>query len=100
LREGRTLTTSILNVAELNAGMCAGEEISTEAFLIGLECVELHESAAELAGKLKREWQSRRKTLPLSDTINASIAIESGSTLLTDYRGDFPMSEVSLYSLP
>ena len=100
LREGHTLTTSVLSIAELYAGMRAGEEIPTEAFLVGLEYVELHESAAKLAGKLKREWQSRGKTLTLSDTIIAAIAIESGSTLLTDDRRDFPMPEVSLYSLP
>jgi predicted nucleic acid-binding protein len=100
LREGHSLSTTVLNIAELHAGMRPGEESSTEAFLADLECFEFNGSAARLAGQLKRVWQTRGKTLTLSDTIIAAIAIEHQCTLLTDNRKDFPMSDLSLFPLP
>jgi predicted nucleic acid-binding protein len=98
--EGHSLSTTVLNVAELYAGMRAGEEARTEEFLGGLECVELRPSAARLAGQLKSAWQKRGRTLTLSDTIIAAMAIEQQRVLLTDNRKDFPMRELNVYPLP
>jgi len=98
--EGHSLSTTVLNVAELYAGMRAGEEVRTEEFLGALECVELRSSAARLAGQLKSAWQKRGRTLTLSDTIIAAVAIEQQRVLLTDNRKDFPMRELSVYPLP
>jgi tRNA(fMet)-specific endonuclease VapC len=98
--EGHSLSTTVLNVAELYAGMRAGEEARTEEFLGGLECLELRISAARLAGQLKSIWQTRGRTLTLSDTIIAAVAIEEQCALLTDNRKDFPMRELSVYPLP
>lgn len=98
--EGHSLSTTVLNVAELYAGMRAGEEVRTEEFLDALECVELRSSAARLAGQLKSAWQKRGRTLTLSDTIIAAVAIEQQCVLLTDNRKDFPMRELNVYPLP
>jgi len=98
--EGHSLSTTVLNVAELYAGMRAGEEVRTEEFLGALECVELRSSAARLAGQLKSAWQKRGRTLTLSDTIIAAVAIEQQRVLLTDNRKDFPMRELNVYPLP
>jgi predicted nucleic acid-binding protein len=98
--EGHSLSTTVLNVAELYAGLRAGEEARTEEFLGGLDCVELRSSAARLAGRLKSAWQKKGRTLTLSDTIIAAVAIEEQCMLLTDNRKDFPMRELNVYPLP
>lgn len=100
IAEGHSLSTTVLNVAELYAGMRSGEEVKTEEFLDALECVELRSSAARLAGRLKSTWQKKGRTLTLADTIIAAVAIEQRCVLLTDNRKDFPMPELSVYPLP
>jgi predicted nucleic acid-binding protein len=100
VRAGHTLSTSTLNVAELYAGMRAGEEAGAEELLAGLGLYELGGSGARLAGKLKNIWSRKGRTLTLADTIVAAVAIEQGCQLLTDNRKDFPMQEVQLYPLP
>jgi predicted nucleic acid-binding protein len=100
VRDGHTLSTTTLNIAELYAGMRSGEEAKTEALLAGLETHELNGSDARFAGKLKSVWARKGRTLTLEDTIVAAIAIERGCALVTDNRKDFPMPEVQLYPLP
>jgi len=100
LRGGHAVATTALNVAEVYAGMRPGEELQTEVFLDALECYELTGSTARLAGKLKKQWSKRGRTLTLPDTIVAAIALERGCTLMTDNRKDFPMPELDYYSLP
>lgn len=96
-RAGHTLATTVLNVAELFAGMRPGEEGPAEVFLAGLTCFDLTGTVARLAGKLKFDWSRKGRTLALADTIVAAIAIENQCHLFTDNRKDFPMSELSLY---
>jgi predicted nucleic acid-binding protein len=100
VRNGNTVSTTTLNIAELYAGMRPGEEAKTEALLAGLETHELNASDARVAGKLKSVWARKGRTLTLEDTIVAAIAIERGCALVTDNRRDFPMAEVHLYPLP
>ena len=94
-----SLATSTLNIAELYAGMRVGEEDSTEALLSGLECLDLTNSSARLAGKIKSHWSKRGRTLTLADAMIAAIAIEGRYALLTDNTKDFPMPELQLYKL-
>ena len=97
VRAGHTLATSVLNVAEIHAGMRAGEESATEQFLLALDCYELTRSAAMLAGKMKKDWAAKGRTLSLADTIVAAIAHEHGCVVITDNHEDFP--DVPLYSM-
>lgn len=99
-REGHTLATTAMNVAEVYAGMRPHEEPQTEAFLGALDCFELTGNAGRLAGTLKRKWASKGRTIALADTIIAAVALEHGGTLMTDNRKDFPMPELELYPLP
>ena len=96
LRDGHSLTTSVLNVAEVYAGMRPGEEAQTAEFLSGLDCLELSISAARMAGHWKSSWAQKGRTLTLADTIVAAITIEYRCTLFTDNRKDFPMPEIQL----
>ncbi len=97
LHEGHSLTTSVLNVAELYSGMRPGEEMQTSEFLSGLECIGLDKSTAQLAGHFKSLWARKGRTLTLPDTIIAAIAVENRCILFTDNRKDFPMPELQLH---
>jgi len=100
LRDGHTLSTSVLNVAELYCRMLPSEEARTEAFLGGLRCFDLTPSAARLAGHLKGYGSRKGRTLALADTIIAAVAIENDCHLLTDNPRDFPMPNLKLFPLP
>jgi predicted nucleic acid-binding protein len=97
LEKDHTPATTVLNIAELYAGMRSGEEQVTEALLSGLLCLGISEQTARLAGQLKNTWAQRGKTLPLVDTLIAALAIEEHCTLLTDNQKDFPMRELHFY---
>ena len=99
VRAGHTLSTSVINTAEVYSGIRSGEEPATEAFLIGLDEIELRSQVARAAGKLRTTWASRGRTIPLADALVAAIAIDEGCALLTDNRKDFPMTELRLYPL-
>lgn len=100
LDKDHTLATTVLNIAELYAGMRSGEEQVTEALLNGLLCLGITGHAARLAGQLKNTWAKRGKTLALADTLIAAVAIDQHCALLTDNQKDFPMQELHLYPLP
>ncbi len=71
-----TPVTTVLNIAELYAGMRSGEEAVTERLLSGLVCLSISERTARLGGELKNTWSKRGKTLGLTDTLIAAVAIE------------------------
>jgi predicted nucleic acid-binding protein len=100
LRTGHSLSTSVLNVAEVYGGIRPGEEGLTEAFLGGLEEYELRSQVARAAGKLRIKWAKKGRTISLADAIVAAIAIDQRCALLTDNRKDFPMPELRLHPLP
>jgi predicted nucleic acid-binding protein len=100
VRRGDALATSALNLAEVYSGMRPEEEERTKAFLNSLECYEITATMGEMAGRLKREWAKRGRTLTLADTIVAAVALEQRCPLATDNRKDFPMPELQLYELP
>jgi len=95
-----TPVTTVLNVAELFAGMRPGEEAVTEALLKGLVCMGVSERAARLGGRLKYTWAKRGKTLGLTDTLIAAVALEERCALVTDNQRDFPMPDLQSYPLP
>jgi len=100
VRAGHGLATSALNVGEVYAGMRPEEEAQTKAFLGALECYEITAGVAEMAGKLKRQWAQKGRTLTLADTMVAAVAMERGCPLATDNRKDFPMPGLHLFELP
>lgn len=100
VRAGHLLCTSMLNMAEVYAGMRPAEEQDTEALFVGLDSYGLSSRSARLAGEMKNRWSRKGRTLTLADAIVAAVAIEQGCQLLTDNRKDFPMPEIQLYDLP
>ncbi len=100
IHDGQTVATTAINIAEIYSGMRPGEEGRTEAFLDGLECYPITAAIARRAGRLKWEWSQKGRTLALDDMLIAATALEHGLMLMTDNRNDFPMKELSVYSLP
>ena len=100
LAEGHVLACRAVNVAEVYAGMRPREEVATRALIESLEYYSISRHAARLAGKFKREYARKGKTLSLADLIIAAVAIEEQLTLLTENLKDFPMREISLGALP
>ena len=100
VRAGHSLCTSMLNVAEVYAGMRPAEEDDTQTLFGSLDLYELSGRSARLAGEMKNRWSKKGRTLTLADAIVAAVAVEQGCQLLTDNRKDFPMSEIALYPLP
>jgi predicted nucleic acid-binding protein len=100
VRGGHTLATSALNLGEVYSGMRLEEEARTQAFLNALECHAITASVAEAAGKLKRQWAQKGRTLTLADMLVAAVALEQDCPLVTDNRKDFPMPRLQLYDLP
>ena len=100
VRNGHSLETCALNVAEVYVGMRTEEEDRTEAFLGSLICHPITANTGRRAGRLKNQWARKGRTLALADTIVAAVAIERKCILVTDNRKDFPMAEVRLYEIP
>ncbi len=97
---GHVLATTLLNVAEVYAGMRAGEEPEAEALFVALRLYAMSGLSARLAGQLKNTWSVKGRTLSLADSIVAAIAIENECYLITDNQKHFPMKELLLYQLP
>jgi len=85
---------SVISVAELSAGMRAGEESATEGLVNALVVVPVTREIAEVAGRFKRTI--RRRTLELADCLIAATAFVEGATLVTGNVKDYPMSEVNV----
>ena len=97
---GHTLACCPINVAEVCAGLRPKEEARTTALLQSLKLYPITFPVAELAGRLKREYGSKGKTLSIPDTIVAAVALHNELVLITDNVKDFPMEDLSLYPHP
>ena len=100
LSEGHLLACCPINVTEIYAGMRPKEEEQTEVLLQSLRYYSITFPIARLAGMLKRDYAKKGKTLSVSDTTIAAVAIHHGLALLTDNAKDFPMKDLQLYPLP
>jgi predicted nucleic acid-binding protein len=100
IQQGNTLACSPINIAEVFAGLRPPEESNTKNFLQTLDLYPLTWPIAELAGLLKRDFGKKGKTLAITDTLIAAVALHHRLHLITDSVKDFPMQDLSLYSLP
>jgi predicted nucleic acid-binding protein len=100
VERGYLPATSSLNVAEIYAGIRAGEEPRTTAFLDTLRCFPITKSIARLAGTLKAQWAAKGQTLSLEDMMVAATALEHDLPLVTDNRKHFPVHGLRFQSLP
>jgi predicted nucleic acid-binding protein len=100
VEHGHLLATSSLNIAEIYAGMRAGEEPRTTAFLDSLRCFPITKSIARLAGTLKAQWAAKGRTHALDDMLVAATSLEHDLPLVTDNRKHFPVHGLRFQPLP
>jgi predicted nucleic acid-binding protein len=98
--EGHILACCPINVAEVYAGLRPKEEQRTAALLSSLQLFSIAFPVAEVAGRLKREYGRKGKTLSIADAMIAAVALHHQLILITDNAKDFPIPELSLHSLP
>jgi predicted nucleic acid-binding protein len=98
--QGHKLASCAITIAEVYAGMRPAEADDTERSIAGLEYFPTTENTARLGGELKERWARKGKTLALTDTLIAAVAIENGLTVATDNVKDFPMPELRLLTPP
>jgi predicted nucleic acid-binding protein len=97
---GNVLACCPVNIAEVYAGVRPKEEQLTAEVLHSLKLYPVTFDVAELAGRLKRDYVKKGKTLGLTDTLVAAVALHHGLQLITDNVKDFPMPDLSIYPLP
>ena len=97
--EGHTLACCPVNVAEVYAGLRPKEEARTAALLQSLQFFPITFPVAELAGRLKCDHARKGKTLSISDTMIAAVALHYRLTLITDNAKEFPMADLAFHSL-
>ena len=98
--QGHILACCSVNVTEVYAGLRAGEEKGTAAFLESLHFLPVTPDIARQAGLLRRDWRTRGHTLSYADVTIAAVALTNRSPLLTDNRKHFPRAELKLLPLP
>jgi len=94
---GISLAISCVTVAELFAGMRAGEETVTEELLSALDCIPVTREIAQKAGLVRAAQRRLGRTFALDDMMIAATAIQFGYPLVTDNRKDFEIPEIELY---
>jgi predicted nucleic acid-binding protein len=97
---GNVLACCPVNIAEVYAGVRPKEEQLTAEVLHSLKLYPVTFDVAELAGRLKRDYVKKGKTLGLTYTLVAAVALHHGLQLITDNVKDFPMPDLSIYHLP
>jgi predicted nucleic acid-binding protein len=97
--QGHTLACCPINVAEVYAGLRPKEEPCTAALLRSLLLYPITFPIAELAGRLKRDYSRKGKTLSIPDAMVAAVALHHHLTLITDNTKDFPMKDLAFHSL-
>ncbi len=99
LNQGHLLACCPINVSEIYAGLRPKEETATEEFLRSLQYYDITWPIARLAGLLKRDYSRKGKTLTISDSTIAAVALHHKLTLITDNVRDFLMKELVVYPL-
>lgn len=100
LRQGHTLCTSCVSVAEVERGLQPKERRLAETLLDRLEFLPTTKEAALRAGRYQREWRRRGRTIHLADALIAGTARVHGAVLMTDNNDDFPMRDIRVRRPP
>jgi predicted nucleic acid-binding protein len=94
------LATSVINVAEIYAGMRDAERFEVEALLRPLLILNVTPEIAVRSGELRRTWRRKGVALALMDTLIAATALEHNFALMTSNATHFPMEELTLFPVP
>ena len=84
------LYISVINLAEILAGMKPHEKEKTEAFISGFNLIEINEAIARHAGGLRNQY----KQIGLADCLIAATALKEDCLLLTFNYKDYPFEKL------
>ena len=94
------LLTTAINVEEIVRGLRPDEQDAVDLLLTGLRILPVRRLEAERAGRWRREYAARGRTLHQADCLIAAAAYSAGGRLATANVKDFPMSELSVEEWP
>ena len=94
LLEESSIFCSAITVAEIGAGMRAGEEERTKAFLGQIEVLDVTRDVAEKAGYYKRG--ARGHNLEIDDCLVAATAFVDRAVLATGNGKHYPMKDIKV----
>jgi len=96
LAERGELGVSAVSVLEVQAGVKAGEEERTNAFLEGLTCFAVDRGIANRAGEYIRTYKAKGVSLDFADSLVAATAVLHNLTLVTKNVSHYPMPELQV----
>jgi predicted nucleic acid-binding protein len=88
-----------ITVAEFYAGLTSGDALYWERFIALLPYWHISLAAAKRAGQYRYMFARTGYSITTTDALLAAVALEHSATLVTGNVKDFPMKEISLYSL-
>lgn len=100
IRDGHTLGTTCVNVAEVERGLRPAERRSAAALLDRLGFMVTSREAAVRAGRYQAEQAKRGRTIHIADALVAGTARAHGAIILTHNVDDFPMHDVRVQAAP
>lgn len=86
--------TSPICIAEVQAGVKAGEEEKTNNFLDSLQIYVVDQEIANTAGEYMREYKKKGITLLLPDALIAATCTTNNIALATYNTKHYPMPEI------
>ncbi len=92
---GEVPLVSTVSVAELVAGMKAGEERATEALLKVLDKIPVTETVARGGGKLLKAYR-KSHAMELADALIVSTALAREATLVTRNVKHYPLPQLKV----
>ena len=90
-RAGDAPSTCAVNVEETARGLLPDEEAAADALFAGLHIVPLGRAEGWRAGRWRREFSARGRTLAQADCLIAAAAVTADARLATGNPKDFPM---------
>lgn len=100
LRDGHTLATSDIVLAEVYAGLLPHERAAGERLLESLAFLSTSRQAARQAGDWRYAYSRRGTQVSLTDALIAATAQEHGAVVVTGNLRDYPMPDVTVQPLP
>jgi tRNA(fMet)-specific endonuclease VapC len=87
-------------LAEVYSGLHPRDRARARRFLDALRFLPTSPTAARQAGEWRYEYARRGRALSTTDALIAATAHEHAASLVTGNTSHYPMSELSLISLP
>ncbi|MFZ5905660.1 MAG: type II toxin-antitoxin system VapC family toxin [Chloroflexota bacterium] len=95
LLDGEVLAMSVVSLAEILAGMRAGEQERTEKLFNLFTIIDVDEHIARVAGEYLNEYRHKYQ-IELADALIAATASVVGAELVTRNVKHYPMGELTI----